>query len=455
MTLPNNWRSPVDAKNLQRYSTACCPKGSRQFHREEFMQRSLLPKLIGGVAALAMMASAAFAEDKVDVVHWWTSGGEAAALNVLKENLEKQGVTWNDVPIAGGAGAQAMTALRAMVTAGNVPTAVQMLGFDITDWAEQGVLGDLSELGTKENWDAVVPAALQKFAKYDGKWIAAPVNVHSVNWIWVNKAAADKIGMSEAPKTMDELFAALDKAKAAGLIPLAQGGQPWQEATMFDSIVISTNGLDFYKKAFIDLDDTAINSPEMTKAFQNLVKMASYADPASPGREWNLATAMVVKGDALLQVMGDWAKGEFHAANKTPGTDFLCYRFPGTQGDVIFNSDMFVLFAVGEDRRAAQEKLASAVLDPGFQSTFNVVKGSVPARTDVPDTAFDECGKKGMADLKEAHEKGTLLGSLAQGYGQPTAIKNAYYDVVTKVFHGQMTAEDAPAALSTAINAAK
>jgi glucose/mannose transport system substrate-binding protein len=133
----------------------------------------------------------------------------------------------------------------------------------------------------------------------------------------------------------------------------------------------------------------------------------------------------------------------------------MCFRFPGTQGSVIFNSDMFVLFEVGEERRAAQEKLASAVLDPAFQSTFNVVKGSVPARTDVPDTDFDECGKKGMADLKEANEKGTLLGSLAQGYGQPTAIKNAYYDVVTNVFHGQMTAADAPAALAEAINAAK
>src|SRR4029453_15876351 len=150
------------------------------------------------------------------------------------------GVTWADMPVAGGGGEQAMTALRARVTAGNPPTAVQMLGFDITDWAKQGVLGDLNEVASKENWDAVVPAALQKFAKYDGKWIAAPVNVHSVNWIWGNKAAADKLGMGKAPKTMDELFAALDKAKAAGLIPLAQGGQPWQEATMFDSIVIST-----------------------------------------------------------------------------------------------------------------------------------------------------------------------------------------------------------------------
>lgn len=419
------------------------------------MRKAFWPRLIGGVAGVALMTGVACAEEKVDVLHWWTSGGEAAALNVLKGNLEKEGVAWNDVPIAGGAGAQAMTALRAMVTAGNVPTAVQMLGFDITDWAEQGVVADLNEIGAQEKWDDVVPAALQKFAKYDGKWIAAPVNVHSVNWIWVNKAAMDKLGVTAAPTTMDELFALMDKAKAAGIVPLAQGGQPWQEATMFDSVVISTNGLDFYKKAFIDLDDSAINSPEMTKAFGNLVKLASYADPAMSGREWNLATAMVVKGEALLQVMGDWAKGEFNAAGKKPGTDFLCYRFPGTQGDVIFNSDMFVLFAVGEDRRPAQEKLAKAVLDPKFQSAFNVVKGSVPARTDVSDADFDECGKKGMADLKEANEKGTLLGSLAQGYGQPTGIKNAYYDVVTKVFHGQMTAEDAPAALSEAINGAK
>jgi glucose/mannose transport system substrate-binding protein len=77
---------------------------------------------------------------------------------------------------------------------------------------------------------------------------------------------------------------------------------------MFDSVVIATNGLDFYAKAFIDLDESAINSPEMAKAFENLVKLAGYADPAMSGREWNLATAMVVKGDALLQVMGDWAK---------------------------------------------------------------------------------------------------------------------------------------------------
>ena len=408
--------------------------------------------------AMLMAVPAAMSQDskgEVRVVHWWTSGGEAAALNVLKQNLQKEGIAWKDVPIAGGGGSQAMTALRAMVTAGNVPTAVQMLGFDIQDWAATGVVGNLDDVANKENWGKVIPAALQKFAKYDGHWVAAPVNIHSVNWIWVNKANMDKLGIKEAPKNMDELFADLDKAKAAGIVPLAQGGQPWQEATMFDSVVISTNGLDFYKKAFLDLDESSLKSPEMEKAFENLAKLSTYTDPAYSGRDWNLATAMVINGKALMQVMGDWAKGEFRNANKKAGEDFACYRFPGTKGDVVFNSDMFVMFKVGADRRPAQEAMASAIEAPSFQSSFNVVKGSVPARTDVADTAFDPCGKMGMADVKEANAKGTLVGSLAQGYGQPAAIKNAYYDVVTKVFHGQMKPADAPAALAQAIDAAK
>ena len=52
--------------------------------------------------------------------------------------------------------------------------------------------------------------------------------------------------------------------------------------------------------------------------------------------------------------------------------------------------------------------MAEATMSKSFQSAFNVVKGSVPARTDVPDTDFDVCGKKGIADLKAANDGGTL-----------------------------------------------
>ena len=165
----------------------------------------------------------------------------------------------------------------------------------------------------------------------------------------------EKIGGTE-PKTFDDLIALLDKAKKAGVIPLALGGQPWQEATMFDSVVASTGGVDFYKKAFIDLDESALKSDTMKKSFDNLAKLRDYVDPNYAGRDWNLATAMVIKGDALLQVMGDWAKGEFKNANKEAGKDYLCYRFPGTDGSVFYNTDMFAFFQVSADRKAAQRR---------------------------------------------------------------------------------------------------
>ncbi|MBB6413157.1 ABC transporter substrate-binding protein [Mesorhizobium sangaii] len=417
----------------------------------------MLRKLLIGTALASGFAFAAHAEDvkEVQMLHWWTSGGEAAALNVLKQDLAKEGYAWKDVPVAGGGGDPAMVALKAMVAAGNPPTASQMLGYTALDYAAAGKMGDITAIAVKEGWDKVVPAALQKFTVYDGKWVAVPVNVHSVNWLWINKAVMDKIGGTE-PKTFDDLIALLDKAKAAGVIPLALGGQNWQEATMFDSVVLSTGGPEFYKKAFNDLDDASLKSDTMKKSFDNLAKLVTYVDPNFSGRDWNLATAMVIKGDALVQVMGDWAKGEFHAANKTPGTDFLCYRFPGTDGSVVYNSDVFGMFDVSDDRKAAQAALATATLSKSFQAAFNVVKGSVPARTDVPDTDFDACGKKGIADLKAANEKGTLFGSLAQGYGAPPAIANAYKDVVTKFVHGQIkTSDEAVTELVKAIDDAK
>ncbi|HEV7252156.1 MAG TPA: ABC transporter substrate-binding protein [Mesorhizobium sp.] len=403
---------------------------------------------------VASCASFAIAQEKnVEVLHWWTSGGEAAALDVLKQNLEAKGITWQDMPVAGGGGEAAMTALRARVTAGDPPTAVQALGFDITDWAQQGVVGDLTAVATQEGWDNVVPAALQQFSKHDDKWIAAPVNVHTTNWVWINKKALDAAGGKE-PQTWEELVALLDKMKEQGITPLAHGGQAWQDATIFDAVVLSL-GPDFYKQALIDLDPAALNSEKMVEAFNRMAKLRSYVDDNFSGRDWNLASAMVIEGEAGMQMMGDWAKGEFIKAGQKPGTDFVCIRFPGTQGSATFNSDQFMMFEVGEDKREAQTTMASDIMNPEFQSAFNVVKGSAPARTDVSDAAFDDCGKKAIKDLAEASASGNLFGSMAHGHAAPAAVKNALYDVVTRHFNGEMDAQAAAQELADAVEAAK
>ncbi|WP_425513765.1 ABC transporter substrate-binding protein [Ensifer oleiphilus] len=405
------------------------------------------------VVALMMAATAARAAENVEVLHWWTSGGEAAALDVLKKDLEGKGISWTDMPVAGGGGTEAMTVLRARVTSGNAPTAVQMLGFDILDWAKEGALGNLDETASKEGWDKVIPTALQQFSKFDGHWIAAPVNVHSTNWVWINKAALDKAGGKE-PTNWEELIVLLDNFKAQGITPIAHGGQPWQDATIFDAVVLSL-GNDFYKQAFIDLDPAALGGDKMKEAFDRMTKLRSYVDDNFSGRDWNLASAMVIENKAGMQFMGDWAKGEFLKAKKVPGTDFVCMRYPGTQGSVTFNSDQFAMFKVADDKVPAQLAMASAIESPTFQSAFNVVKGSVPARTDVPDTDFDACGKKGIKDLAEANTNGTLFGSMAHGHANPAAVKNAIYDVVTREFNGELTSDEAVKELVAAVAAAK
>ena len=219
--------------------------------------------------------------------------------------------------------------------------------------------------------------------------------------------------------------------------------------------MISAGGPEFYKKAFIELDPAALDSPTMQKAFDEMRAIRGMVDPNFPGRDWNLATAMVINGKAGMQIMGDWAKGEWLNAGKVPGKDVLCFRYPGTQGSVTFNSDAFGMMKVGADEQDAQFKLAAAIMDPAFQESFNLKKGSIPARTDVPDTKFDACGKKAIADAKEATASGSLMGSMAHGHAASEAVKGAVYDVVTQFFNSDMSSADASSKLAAAVGNAQ
>ena len=405
------------------------------------------------MATMALGANVAIAED-VEVLHWWTSGGEAAALQVLQADLADQGIGWQDMPVAGGGGEAAMTVLRARVTSGNPPTAVQMLGFDILDWAGEGALANLNSVAETEGWDAVVPEALQAFARVDGQWVSAPVNVHSTNWVWANASVLADNGI-EVPQTWEDFEAALATLAAAGVTPIAHGGQAWQDATVFDAVAMGAGGPEFYQAAFIDLDPEALGGETMVEAFRRMDVIRANVDDNFSGRDWNLATAMVINGEAGFQMMGDWAKGEFLAAGQVPGEDFLCFRFPGTQDQVTFNSDQFAMFDQGGEVSPAQAALATAIMSPAFQSAFNVVKGSVPARTDVSNEAFDACGRQGMADLAAASASGNLFGSMAHGHAAPASVKNAMYDVITAHFNGEYDAETAAAEMVIAVEIAQ
>jgi glucose/mannose transport system substrate-binding protein len=406
------------------------------------------------VAALAAASTAPANAEGVEVLHWWTSGGEAAAVQVLKDALEAEGHPWEDMAVAGGGGDAARTTLRARVVAGDPPTAAQLLGMQVTEWAQEGFLGNLNAVAEANNWNEVVPAAVQGFGVFEGDWVAAPVNIHRPNWLWMNAEVFETNDL-DVPTTWEEFNTVAEQLQAAGIIPLAHGGQPWQDATIFDDVVLGLGGPDFYRSAILELNEDALSSDTMVAVFDQMRTIRGFVDDNMSGRDWNLATAMVIRGEAAMQLMGDWAKGEIIAADLTPGEEILCAAAPGTEGSFLFNTDFFAMFDVDADDAAAQEALAAGILDREFQTTFNQVKGSIPARLDADPSAFDACGQKSIADLQQASADGTLLGSLAHGHGQPSSLQGAIIDVVTQHFNSDMSSAEAVEALVQSVNAAR
>jgi glucose/mannose transport system substrate-binding protein len=162
---------------------------------------------------------------EVEVLHYWTSGGEAKSVNVLKRAIQERGHRWKDFAVAGGGGDSAMSVLKSRVLAGNPPAAAQIKGPTIQEWAQLGVLANLDALAQYERWDSLLPKVVADAMKYRGTYVAAPVNVHRVNWMWANPDVLRRAGVAEAPRTWDEFFSAAERIAAAGFIPLGRTGR--------------------------------------------------------------------------------------------------------------------------------------------------------------------------------------------------------------------------------------
>ncbi len=403
---------------------------------------------IAAFVAAGLMAGAVSAQAQtqdIEVLHYWTSGGESKAVNVLRQRLEKEGINWKDSAIAGGGGANAMTVLKTRAVSGDPPAAVQMRGPVIQDWADQGALVGLNAIAG--NWSRELPPAIDAALKYKGTYYAVPHWIHRVNWMYINKPALDKVG-GKVPTTWSELFDLADKFKAAGIIPIAHGGTPYHDGVYFEGIVQSM-GVDFYRKAILEQDQATLTSPKMVEVFDILRKSQRYFDDGIQGRPWNIAAAMVIEGKAGMLFMGDWAKGEFANANKVPGVDYVCAARPGTEGMFTFIADTFVFFKQrNQPATPAQNKLASMIMDPTYQAEAALYKGAIPANTTVSLSNFDDCAKKSSTDMQGASRANGLVPAMNQGI--PEAMLGAVRDVVTRFLNSNQDSQSAVQALARA-----
>jgi glucose/mannose transport system substrate-binding protein len=380
--------------------------------------------------ALALVVACMLAPEaqagEVEVLHYWTSGGEAQSLTELKSLIAERGHVWKDFVVPGGGGGRAMAELERRIQTKNPPAAANIKGYAMKEWAERNVLADLDVMAQFDQWDSKIPGVIAEQMKHKGSYVAVPVNVHRVNWLWANSQVLKAAGVTGMPTTLEAFFSAADRIKRNGALAVAHGNQDWQNYTLFETLVLAMGGADFYRKALVQREPDALKGETLRQAILALRRVKGYTDAASNGREWSVTTDLVVKGRAGFQFMGDWAKGEFLAAGQRAGNEFLCAPAPDTQLAFTYNVDSFAMFRLaGWEAQKAQGYLAYTLLGEKFQTSFNRRKGSIPVRLDIPLTGFDECAQRSRKDFAQTDKTQTLVPSVAHGMGQPTRTQAA------------------------------
>ena len=355
-------------------------------------------KLAAALFASVALPSAALATD-LEVTHWWTSGGEAAAVAEFAKAFDATGNKWVDGAIA-GSGSVARPIIISRILGGNPMGATQLNpGTDADELIAAGLMQDLTDLATKEDWAHILrPASQLESCTKDGKVYCVPVNLHSGQWMWTNRHVFEDNGMTP-PTNFNELIALAPALQEKGIQPLSLS-QGWPVTLMVNDIIVAIAGVDNFVAVYKDRNMDVARGAEFGKVFEALAAVRKFAPADKMVPQWNEAVSLVIEGKAAANIMGDWAGGEFAVAGMVAGKDFDCLPGLGvtpvldTGGDVFYfpkNADPAVT--------AAQMTLASTLVTKEVQVAFNLKKGSLPMRADVDLSMANDCMQKGLQIL--------------------------------------------------------
>ncbi|MCJ8518056.1 glucose/mannose transport system substrate-binding protein [Pseudorhizobium tarimense] len=405
--------------------------------------------LTAALAATIVLPMGVAKATDLEVTHWWTSGGEAAAVAELAKAFNASGNNWVDGAIA-GSGSTARPIMISRITGGDPMGATQFNhGRQAQELVEAGLMRDLTEVAEKGNWKEVIkPASLLDSCTIDGKIYCAPINIHSWQWLWLSNAAFEQAGVP-VPKDWHEFVAAAPKLREAGIQPLALGGQAWQSGGLFDTLVLALGGKEVYESVYVDKDADVAAGPEMAKVFEAAAQAREMA-AGSNVQDWNQATNLVITGKAGGQVMGDWAQGEFQIAGQVAGEDYSCLPGLGISPYIATGGDAFYFPVLDDEEKSkAQDVLAETMLDPKTQVAFNLKKGSLPVRGDVDLASVNDCMKKGL----DIVAKGNALTSTDQALSADSQKQKE--DLMTEFFSStSLSPEDAQKRFADIISSA-
>src|SRR3984893_6339942 len=377
-------------------------------------------------------------EKKLEIFSWWTSGGEAAALDALFNIYKKQnsGVEIVNATVAGGGGSAARPVLQTRLVGGNPPDTWQSHpGYELMgQYVEPGYCEAVTDLYKTDGWDNAFPKELVvNLMTRDRQIYSVLAGIHRGNVLWYNVKLLDKNGIKVGDQmTFGQFFAACDKLKAAGIQALGVGDSSiWTSAQLFENTLLGVVG----PKGWVDLfggptprSDRAMqwDDPKVKEAMKIFAKMQDYLNADHAALSWDQAIKELMEGKVAFSSMGDWADGEFLRTNLKEKEDFGWVNHPGTGGSFIVVADGFTLAKDAPHKAAAIAWLRS-IGSKEAQEAFNPIKGSIPARTDVDRSKFDGYHQWSM----DSFSKDKLLPSCVHGEAAPAAFQQALNDAVT------------------------
>ncbi len=366
-------------------------------------------KFAVGLLASVALPSVALATE-LEVTHWWTSGGEAAAVAEFAKAFDATKAAdgspnkWVDGAIA-GSGDVARPIIISRIMGGNPMGATQLNpGKDADDLIAAGLMLDLTDLATKEDWAHILrPASQLESCTKDGRVYCVPVNLHSQQWMWTNRKVFTDAGL-EPPKNWNDLVADAPALQAKGIIPLSMA-EGWPVRIMTEDLTVAIAGTANFIAVYKDRNLDIAAGPDMAKVFQAIDKARKMVDPKTVVPQWNEAVGLVINGKAAANIMGDWAGGEFQVAKMVAGVDYDCLPGLGLSSVLDTGGDVFY-FPKNTDPEVtkAQLVLASTLVTKEVQVAFNLKKGSLPMRADVDLSAANDCMKKGLAILDDPNK---------------------------------------------------
>ena len=287
--------------------------------------------LAGSAAALAMprLSLAQGAKPRITAISQWSAGSDGAAISALGKLFEDRGGVWQHNPVPGFT-TDMMNKLRAQIMAGDPPAISQLKGPEIAAWSKIAPTVDISPLVKAAGYADKVSAELAKSCQPAGHWIALPLQVYRLNTLFLSTKGMERAKVSKAPTTWAEFNDTAEKMKAAGMIPVANGGIRWDDGMKFE-IALAGISPEVYRRAIMQLDADALKGKEVLAAFEQLRKFSNYMNPNIAAQPWAVNLPAFVKGDMGMVLTGGWAQGNLFKAGAT-AADFSSGPAPQESG---------------------------------------------------------------------------------------------------------------------------